>query len=420
MRLTASQCGVQTPVQKIGAEFRLGWVPPLAQNIRMSSGNGSVSLRRNRIWRFVPLVFAVISLVWVVSFLRMHLIHTSDRFAEEFKRQNYSELTLKDVLTLTQRMNALSGAVPWVCLRLGTPERTFYSREQGRCTAGLWRERREIHGEGKDALSVQLTLTLSAELVRGAVVFVILQGLALVLFYWSSRRMERQRLEGEVALGRFAAQVAHDIRSPLGALKQIASRIEGQDPDTLSLLGGVIERIQGIAASLLSRHREIAGLATEVTPTDEVEVASLLRDLVREKRAEFSSATGIEIKGPEEAREFRVGVPRQEFLRVISNLFNNAVESFSGRASGGKVEILLGESGSEMEIEIRDNGCGMPAHVLAKLGKTPVSEGKKNGNGLGSIFVQERVTAWGGSICYDSRPGLGTSVKIRLSSRYRR
>ena len=69
---------------------------------------------------------------------------------------------------------------------------------------------------------------------------------------------------------------------------------------------------------------------------------------------------------------------------------------------------------SEIEIEIRDNGAGMPTQVLEKIRESSFSWNKSKGNGLGLKFARAFAKRHGGCLKIDSTEGAGTSVTITL------
>ena len=122
--------------------------------------------------------------------------------------------------------------------------------------------------------------------------------------------------------------------------------------------------------------------------------------------------------------EFEADASRltQVFLNVIRNACQ-AMES-----GGGELRVetrtaldqrLAGPDGSQLPtllVTVTDDGPGMPADTLARLG-TPFFTTRKEGTGLGIAVARHWVTRHGGMLHIESEPGLGTSARISLPLR---
>lgn len=68
-------------------------------------------------------------------------------------------------------------------------------------------------------------------------------------------------------------------------------------------------------------------------------------------------------------------------------------------------------------IQITDNGKGIPQHILSKLGTQEITSGKKeagSGSGLGVMHAKKAIESFGGDFKIESKPNVGTSIKIFL------
>jgi len=365
--------------------------------------------------RIFPFIVSVLSIVWVLLFLRLYLTHSAHQFATDFKRQNYSELAVSDIFSLSTRINALSGAVPWSCVEIRRGSKVFLTRQEGKCGWGLWSEPVQVQGDGQDPVTVDITFVLQRDLVRGAVVFIALQLLVLLSLYMSARQLERERNAGMVNLGQLAAQVAHDIRSPLQALQVVAGGLETSDSQVRELLTGAIDRIRSIAEGLLSEYRIVTpadfkrSAKKTISAQVDVGVEELITALVEEKKHEWGRP-GLELQlllSP----DLVVRVPRLPLLRVVSNILNNAKEAIEG---DGCIVVKASQSARAVFIEVTDSGKGIPPDILKKLGKQRVTAGKEGGNGLGMSYVYEQVALWGAQISVKSKVGVGTTVRLEF------
>lgn len=205
-----------------------------------------------------------------------------------------------------------------------------------------------------------------------------------------------------------AAQVAHDIRSPLAALGAAASGMEVK-PEQRDLVDGAVLRIQGIADDLLRRYR-----GSEEHRPSEPRAQALTRlteQVVAEKRLQYGARSGIRIEFKDGAGSLKAAVDAREYQRALSNLINNAVEAL---ASGGTVSVALSSADGTARIEVKDDGKGIPPEVLSRLGKKGETHGKAGGTGLGLYHAREAAERWGGTLRIDSAPDKGTTVIIEL------
>lgn len=219
------------------------------------------------------------------------------------------------------------------------------------------------------------------------------------------------RLESELAVSKavsdMAAQVAHDIRSPLAALGAAAREMKLPE-EQRTLVDGALGRMQGIANDLLERYR---APGTEVKGKVETcALSGLIEQVLAEKRIQHKDKAGVKIdfSGGD---GLKAAVDPKELQRIISNLVNNAVEAFD---KGGLVSVDLAATDGKVLIEIKDDGKGIPPEILAKLGQKGETHGKTGGTGLGLYHARTAVENWGGSLQIESEPGKGTAVAITL------
>jgi len=227
---------------------------------------------------------------------------------------------------------------------------------------------------------------------------------------------EAARLESELAVSKavsdMAAQVAHDIRSPLAALGTAAGGLN-LPPEQKALIDGAVGRMQGIADDLLKRYRApvtAGAVAAEAKPAPHG-LNGLLRQVVEEKRLQHKDKAGVKIELSLPGEELKALVEPKEFQRLVSNLVNNAVEAFE---RDGTVKISLAAQDGRVMLAVRDDGKGIPAELLARMGQKGATQGKAGGTGLGVYHAKTSVEDWGGTFKVESAPGKGTAVIIEL------
>jgi len=233
------------------------------------------------------------------------------------------------------------------------------------------------------------------------------------------------RLENELAISKamsdFAAQVAHDIRSPLAAMDAMLKDTSGLPEEKRMMLRNVSNRIRDIANDLLERNRQNAKSSPVTTDEnasqthnfkmERVLLSSLTDPVITEKRLQFQSKPGIHIdlKLTPESYGLFAKLQPVEFRRMVSNLVNNSAEALGDT---GAVTVGLSHENGNIILTVADNGKGIPPEILAKLGKKGETHGKAGGSGLGLYHARTTAESWGGSLRISSELGKGTTITV--------
>lgn len=228
-----------------------------------------------------------------------------------------------------------------------------------------------------------------------------------------SAKIELQKMK---ELHQIASSVAHDIRSPLSALNNIAATIGNSNLEQSSLIKDVVNRINDIANDLLIRSKDKVLVQSFALPgTPSCLVNQTIESLVKEKVVEFrsqSSEIDIVIRPTQVENHVIVPLSKNEFSRVLSNLINNAIEASTENKS---VYIETSSGDRSVRIIVTDFGVGIPPEVLERLSKEPISYGKEGaGNGIGVFNASQILNKVGGSISIQSKVGVGTQVILTI------
>ncbi|MBI4801507.1 MAG: HAMP domain-containing histidine kinase [Elusimicrobia bacterium] len=238
---------------------------------------------------------------------------------------------------------------------------------------------------------------------------------------WKKAQAEALESSRLAAIGELAAQVAHDIRSPLAALDAALSKTDQLPEKQRVMVRHAVNRIRDIANNLLEKNRQqvkaapAAGSSVAATgePPEIRLLSSLIDPVITEKRLQFESRLGVNIdfELTRESYGLFARVQPVEFRRVVSNLVNNAVEVLGDK---GKVAIGLAHDEGNVILTVADNGKGISPEILAKLGQMGETHGKAGGSGLGLFHAKTIVESWGGSLVIASELGKGATVSIKL------
>jgi signal transduction histidine kinase/ActR/RegA family two-component response regulator len=217
------------------------------------------------------------------------------------------------------------------------------------------------------------------------------------------------------AVGQLAAGVAHEINNPASAIAanlDYLSRSLGRlsDPEAgaaMSDASASIRRITRIVRQLLDASRVAAqGMRPEATAP----LAEVVKASVEAARATIVGEAKVEL----DVQPLHVRAERYFLEQVITNLIANAAQSVpAGREPRISVRTEVALDGVSLEIE--DNGAGMSEAVLRRIGEPffstkPVGQG----TGLGLAVSFGLVKAMGGSLRFESEPGLGTKARLEL------
>lgn len=215
------------------------------------------------------------------------------------------------------------------------------------------------------------------------------------------RELHRKtRLE---TLGRMAANLAHEIRNPLGGIQLYASMLRRDlagDPPKVQ----TVDRILTAVAGLNSLVEDMLAFGRDQEPQRR---PTRLANLV--ESALDLAGTSLEKNGVEVEQGIngdRVTVDPEMIRRVFLNIVLNAAQAME---SGGRLRI----EGDAAEIRFTDTGPGIPPEILEKL-FTPFVTGKAKGTGLGLAIARKIVEAHGGTIGAFNNPEGGATFVVKL------
>ena len=250
-----------------------------------------------------------------------------------------------------------------------------------------------------------------------------------VLQELETRQGQLVRSEKLAALGTLLSGVAHELNNPLsniGTSCQILAEDDDADPafrrEILGQIDGETWRARRIVRSLLDYARD-----REFT-REPLPLAPLVDETLRLIRGQIPARVALALAIPP---ELTLAGDKQRLQQVLLNLVRNAVEAVEGageiRIAARAIEgacscppgrMIFGKCGTHgamAELEIRDDGHGIPPDVLPRV-FDPFFTTKEVGHGLGlGLFVVfEIVEEHGGCIAVESKPGKGTAFFLRL------
>ncbi len=230
-------------------------------------------------------------------------------------------------------------------------------------------------------------------------------------------RMEmEQRLhqtEKLAAVGQVIAYIVHDLRGPLGNVRQLidmlpagAQEAAGREDER-----DMIHASLAVALDLLDDSLEFCRGQVHVKPVRGTFAALLGKHLrlLRMDLHKLGVALVVDV-----ADELQVVLDPERMARVLRNLARNAGEAMQGQA-GAAVTIAARQVSAGVELSVADNGPGLPPELLGKLFQPFSTYGKRGGTGFGLAIARELVEAHGGQISVVSSAN-GTRFTIVLPS----
>jgi PAS domain S-box-containing protein len=217
----------------------------------------------------------------------------------------------------------------------------------------------------------------------------------------------------------FLANMSHELRTPLNAIIGFSDMMRAQ---MFGALGDAHydeyavqihesgNRLLGLISDILDMARLEAGLVEmDFQPLDIAGLLECCAGNIRE-RAEQRGLT-INVDG---ACGAELMADRRAVKQIVLNLLSNAVKF---TPSGGQVWLSARRVEGGVAIVVRDNGPGIPAEDLSRLGRAfeqVCTEPRiaKNGAGLGLALARALVQKHGGTLAIESERGRGTAVVV--------
>jgi signal transduction histidine kinase len=240
---------------------------------------------------------------------------------------------------------------------------------------------------------------------------------SIVNFFWQDisqlidvrQRLDEERLksssvESMATIGEMAAEICHDIRSPLSIMlgfcrilkeKHIANALETERLDSgLMKIESAGQRIEKIVSGVMTLSRSDSDItsfntALESSVTEAFDLCSI--KLTR---------LGVTTKAENSGNNLMVAIPETSLLRILVNLVNNACDAVSVLE---KKWIVIKSVADEkmVTVSVVDSGEGIPEQIRAKLfSHLFTTKPKGQGTGLGLSLCRRIASEFGGSLEY--------------------
>lgn len=219
---------------------------------------------------------------------------------------------------------------------------------------------------------------------------------------------------------RFAADVSHELRSPLTTMLGSLALLEAHQEDLpadgregLELLRGEVTRFERLVADLLEISRADAGADDAVL--EDVRLVDLVAESLSRHRAAGGRAVPLCVAAGADAAVVRAD--KRRFERVMGNLVGNAEKH-----GGGVTAVTVDAGPTDVTVTVDDAGPGVPVDERSRIFERFARgrdghRSRTDGAGLGLSLVARHVSAMGGAVSLSDSPSGGARFAVSLPRR---
>jgi signal transduction histidine kinase len=202
-------------------------------------------------------------------------------------------------------------------------------------------------------------------------------------------------------------KLAHELKNPLAAIKSLVQveakhATDGKSLRRLEVALVEVDRISSILREYLDLARPLVDAQVSRIQLDELmaDVSTLVTG-----RAE-AAGVALSVDGAGGSLQADARLLKEAIVNVVCN----AIEA---TPRGGNVTVSYHLGGSIASVVVRDTGRGMTKAITTRLG-TPFFTTREHGTGLGVAIAKTAIAQHGGTLEYQSTPGVGTIATIAL------
>ncbi len=229
----------------------------------------------------------------------------------------------------------------------------------------------------------------------------------------SLRQMQARLAHQEkiAALGRVAAQVAHEVRNPLTGLQLYSMHMKTKLADRMSaaeleLADTIIETIHHLSKTVEQIVNFARPLSLERRAVDLNRVVTDVLQLLEPQLTGGRIEPHVELA----PGQLHARLDESSLRSALTNVLINGIQAMHG---GGRLSLRTLRDEGGVRVEIADTGVGMTREQMEKMFEAFYTT-KAKGLGLGMPYARKVIEEHGGEISVESSPGVGTLVTIRL------
>jgi signal transduction histidine kinase len=224
------------------------------------------------------------------------------------------------------------------------------------------------------------------------------------------RTVNRRAAEARHEIEHTAAELMHDLSSPLTAMAFAAEAIASDSASSSANI--LVESATKCQQLMYIWHNRLAGNKTYDW--------YFIRDIVSSFQKHINKQNfPVRVRFGTVPDNVRIWVDKNQFLRVMDNVMENAVfavlHSEGGLAGGISITTTV-DVKSRLTVEIKDTGCGMNEETLAKVFNPYYTTKGIHGTGLGLAICKRIMQELEGEIDLQSQAGQGTTVRLTVKA----
>lgn len=217
--------------------------------------------------------------------------------------------------------------------------------------------------------------------------------------------------ESLVMLGELAGGVAHDINTPISAIKSgllIFKTIAKSDDEKM-----LVERMDSCANKIVTLTNSLRNQIRNIGSNEvsDVNITAVIKDvsvIIHNELTKHKVNLNLDIK-----KDLIVKGNSAKLSQVLTNIIVNAIQAYEDK--GGTVNVVIDKIDNAAVISIEDFAGGIPEHIRDNIGKNILTTKGVSGTGFGLYLAYSVITgAFGGEITFDSITGKGTTFYIRI------
>jgi len=219
------------------------------------------------------------------------------------------------------------------------------------------------------------------------------------------------------SLGAASSELVRDLRNPLtiirGYLDLLTYELKEKQEMTSPGMDEYLDQIENNVercADLVESWRALGRI--DFSQMQRINIPKLLNDCFRDAAAHSDISFAAQVEGLEE--QYEMLGERLQVRRALQNLIDNAVSAVEHQPEPS-ISVAYSMDSSDLEIKIRDNGCGVDTKTLRWIfepfDNTATIE---KGAGLGLFITKKVLEEHRGTLQFESRVGEGTIVTVRV------
>lgn len=225
------------------------------------------------------------------------------------------------------------------------------------------------------------------------------------------REEEKLRAARLAMVGKMAAQIAHEVRNPLSSIGLNTELLEDELDEHATEARELCRAIHTEVNRLTEVTETYLGLRGGKPKLAQESLNAIIGDLVGFVRNDLATRQ-VQLETKLDPKDPTGHIDANQIRQCLINLVRNAADAVSAKG-GGQVVLRTRSEHDHVEIEIEDNGVGIPSELLPRL-FDPFFSTKEGGSGLGLALTQQILRDHGGEIHVASRVGRGTTFTLSV------